>query len=394
MIAFLKDKMARNHVFNDQVEHIRFLGQRVLISVLEPSPTLGIDFQYRFKMYNMNNLMWIFPNTQGSFTNAKYACVEVKSMAVGLDICIVIGKVFYRDTGQTRYATLMIDNEKGILSNEISSILRMLPLNNALYTGIDLSFILSPEGFEKKDTILCWVPLDYHRPVRYWRNSRGFPPSYLGVVDVNLPARFGQNKTAACNKHAIIGFQNDRELLIYKYVVNGDADGFVRLSKTMDVSDFDINENFVIYRRDLPNGHSQFRILPSDTLQAPQNSASSLDLVDHYKILDIEFTGLTYFDMILDMMSTNNSIALVVIDSEGRQKVLLYNDFQSPPYALDNLANRDFLLLDHHYIVLHADKWEIVVLDFKGSVIHKRIQERLRRGWRAEDMIHLLKHDL
>ena len=98
--------------------------------------------------------------------------------------------------------------------------------------------------------------------------------------------------------------------------------------------------------------------------------------------------------MILAMMSTNNSIALVVIDSEGRHKVLLYNDFQSPPYALDNLANRDFLLLDHHYIVLHADKWEIVVLDFKGSVIHKRIQERLRRGWRAEDMIHLLKHDL
>jgi hypothetical protein len=229
--------MSRSKIIKDEVVDIQHNGSHILMSVLEfqSSRTLETPYQqYSFKLYHMGDLMWVFPNNRGALTNTEYACTEVKTMAVGVKICILIVKLFVRTNQQIRYATLMIDIDTGILSNRIEHVWNALPLSHALYSNISSSFILSPNVFSENDTILCLVSHD-NQPLRYWKTTRAEQPAYLGLVDATLP-RNGQAKSAACNRHAIFGFQTDNDLFIYKYMAhNNDSTAFFRVGEISNI---------------------------------------------------------------------------------------------------------------------------------------------------------------
>lgn len=375
--------MTRRETYQDEV-HEAFQNEKLLLLVLverNPQKTLGISYQFSFKMYNMNNLMWTFPN---EVFNSQFACVDVKTCSIGLKITVVIAKVLVRSTQRRRRVILILENTTGKWINA-ENMVKTLTLSRGMYEEMDSSFLLSPPKFPLKDSILCWVPNLVSSPIQYWKSQRSGGETLVGVVD-GFMARSERYRCAACNQYALFGVMNDQNVHLYKYVVTSHSYGFHVVNTEQNILDFDMNETILAYQKLLPNGVRKIRILKTSSLEI--HNSVSLDLVDHYKILNVNLDTNNYMFMYL----TNTFVAIVVRElTNNEEDLLVYTNFDHPAHTIKNVAQRNFALFDHHYIAQTDDGWEYNVFDFPNSILQTEIQKVLKnKRWRSEDTLHQL----
>ena len=374
--------MSRSERFKDEVNEA-FQNEKLLLLVVvehNPQKTLGISHQFAFKMYHMNNLMWSFPNVT---FNSQFACVGVRTCSIGLKITMIIAKVLVRSTNKRRRVTLILDNTTGKLINS-ENMVKTLPMSTGMYEEMDSSFLLSPSQFPLEDSILCWVPSLLTSPIQYWKSQRSGGETFVGVVD-GFMARSQRYKCASCNQHALFGIMNDHNIHIYKYIVTSHSYGFHITNTEQNIIDFDMNETILAYQKRLPNGVRKICILKTSSLE--NHNSVSLDLVDFYKILNVNLGTDNYLLMYL----TNTFVAIVVRKPTNQEDLLIYTNFDHPAHTIKNVAQRNFALFDHHYIVQTNDGWEYNAFDFPNSILQTEIQKVLKnKRWRSEDTLHQL----
>lgn len=374
--------MSRSERFKDEINEV-FQNEKLLLLVVverDPQKTLGISHQFAFKMYHMNNLMWSFPNDT---FNSQFACVRVKTCAMGLKVTVVIVKVLVRSTQRRRRVVLILENTSGKLINA-ENMVRTLPMSTGMYEEMNSSFLLSPSQFPLEDSILCWVPSLLTSPIQYWKSQRSGGETFVGVLD-GFMARSQRYKCASCNQHALFGIMNDYNINIYKYIVTSHSYGFHITNTEQNIIDFDMNETILAYQKRLPSGMRKIHIFKTDSLEI--HNSVSLDFVDHHKILNMYLGTDDYLLMYL----TNTFIAIVVRKPTNEEDLLVFTNFDHPAHTIKNVAQRNFALFDHHYVVQTDDGWEYNVLDFPNSILQTEIQKVLKtKRWRSEDTLHKL----
>ena len=373
--------MSRSKIFQEEINEAFQNGELLLISVVErdPKKTLGIHFQLSLKMYNMHELLWSFPNDK---FNSEYACISIKTCAIGLKISVAIVKLFHRNTQKRYRATLVIENEKGNLNN-FSNMFKILPLTKDMYEEMDLAMLLSPPEFPLQDSIMCWAPTNWKSPMQYWKNERSESWTFVGIVD-DFMKRTENYRIAGCNQYALLGIMNGANLDIYKYIVSRDSHGFQKISSQRKIEDFDMNENFIAYEKLLSNGTREICILQTTSFDTEE---SSLDNIDGRVTLQVNLPTYDYTSMYL----TNKYIAIAAKTPSDEQELLLYTEFKNPAHTIKDVAQRNFALFDYHYAVQTDEGWTYHVLDFQGSKIQTEIQKVLHtKRWRSEDTLNEL----